>query len=146
MKLARATIAVLLPFTLVACSSEQESVESPAEAAMDAGEARVFDLPYLMRDLDNGLRVIIVAWLLTREAYGLRSLTPGVKYGAMHQARASSLWIGTQELPFQRDDKYALFLHRIKPGKQEHVGKIDGSETRYEVSRGGRREDRSCRQ
>ena len=60
MKLARAVITVLLPFTLVACSSEQESDESPAAAAVDVGVARVFDIPYLMQDLDNGLRVIIV--------------------------------------------------------------------------------------
>ncbi len=33
---------------------------SAAEAAETNGDDRIFDLPYLMRDLDNGLRVIIV--------------------------------------------------------------------------------------
>jgi zinc protease len=53
-------MAVTLAWTCVACgpsgpeSGEAESTESEQEMS------RIFDMPYLMRDLDNGLRVIVV--------------------------------------------------------------------------------------
>jgi zinc protease len=45
---------------LVACgqSADTPQPEAPAEAAAKAG--KIFDIPYLERDLDNGLRVVIV--------------------------------------------------------------------------------------
>ena len=51
-----ATLAVAL--ALGACSKSTEAPEATAEA--DAGPSKIFDMPYLMRDLDNGLRVIVV--------------------------------------------------------------------------------------
>jgi len=50
-------------FLLVACGGPQSNTPDDPEVAdsTDAvGEARIFDMPYLMRDLGNGLRVIIV--------------------------------------------------------------------------------------
>ena len=49
-----ATLAVAL--VLGACSKSTDTTESAA----DAGPSKIFDMPYLMRDLDNGLRVIVV--------------------------------------------------------------------------------------
>ena len=45
---------------LVACgqSADTPQPEAPVEAAAEAG--KIFDIPYLERDLDNGLRVVIV--------------------------------------------------------------------------------------
>jgi zinc protease len=53
-------MAVTLAWTCVACGpSEPESGEAePAESEQEM--SRIFDMPYLMRDLDNGLRVIVV--------------------------------------------------------------------------------------
>ncbi|MDJ0905289.1 MAG: pitrilysin family protein [Woeseiaceae bacterium] len=51
-----ATLVVAL--ALGACSKSTDAPESAAEA--DAGSSKIFDMPYLMRDLDNGLRVIVV--------------------------------------------------------------------------------------
>ena len=51
-----ATLAVAL--ALGACSKSTDAPEPAAEA--DAGPSKIFDMPYLMRDLDNGLRVIVV--------------------------------------------------------------------------------------
>ena len=60
------TLAVWLSFGCQA-SVEVETGEgagaqgaAPVSAAETGGDDRIFDLPYLMRDLDNGLRVIIV--------------------------------------------------------------------------------------
>ena len=47
------TLAVAL--SLVACSQSSDTPEPQA-----AEPSKIFDMPYLMRDLDNGLRVIIV--------------------------------------------------------------------------------------
>ncbi|MDH3266573.1 MAG: insulinase family protein, partial [Gammaproteobacteria bacterium] len=47
---------ISLAFLLAACSQD---AESPVAGA-DNGSAKIFDMPYLMRDLDNGLRVIVV--------------------------------------------------------------------------------------
>jgi zinc protease len=52
-----ATLAVAL--VLGACSKAPEPTETAATDAPAAGD-KIFDMPYLMRDLDNGLRVIIV--------------------------------------------------------------------------------------
>ena len=52
MKKLTATLAVAL--VLVACGKSSDSLDPEASAD------RIFDMPYLMRDLDNGLRVIIV--------------------------------------------------------------------------------------
>jgi zinc protease len=49
-----ATLAVAL--ALGACSKPSEAPETAA----DAGPSKIFEMPYLMRDLDNGLRVIVV--------------------------------------------------------------------------------------
>jgi zinc protease len=51
-----ATLVVAL--ALGACSKSTDTPEPVAEA--DAGPSKIFDMPYLMRDLDNGLRVIVV--------------------------------------------------------------------------------------
>lgn len=48
---------------LAACSQPNDGViPDDSAAAMSAGDSasRIFDMPYLMRDLDNGLRVIVV--------------------------------------------------------------------------------------
>ena len=52
-----ATLAVAL--VLGACSKAPEPTETAATDAPAAGD-KIFDMPYLMRDLDNGLRVIVV--------------------------------------------------------------------------------------
>lgn len=44
--------------SLVACGDTDKPGESVGEGA--ASSSRIFDIPYLMRELDNGLRVIIV--------------------------------------------------------------------------------------
>ena len=56
MKKLFAALAVAL--ALGACSKSNETPESAADAA--AGQSKIFDIPYLMRDLENGLRVIVV--------------------------------------------------------------------------------------
>ena len=48
--------ALSLALLLAACSKD---VESPVTEVAE-GPSKIFDMPYLMRDLDNGLRVIIV--------------------------------------------------------------------------------------
>jgi len=56
-------VGVLVSFFLVACGGPQSSApeNQPVVDSVDGSEAaRIFDMPYLMRDLDNGLRVIIV--------------------------------------------------------------------------------------
>jgi zinc protease len=63
-------IGLLVSLTLIGCSREPsvdtatatpDAAETATSAAPAAtGEERIFDMPYLMRDLDNGLRVIIV--------------------------------------------------------------------------------------
>jgi zinc protease len=52
----RLFVAMSVALLAVACS---KTAESPV---VDAGgaSAKIFDMPYLMRDLDNGLRVIVV--------------------------------------------------------------------------------------
>ncbi len=53
----------LVSLLLVACGGPQSSEPENQDAADTANaskEARIFDMPYLMRDLENGLRVIIV--------------------------------------------------------------------------------------
>ena len=47
---------VSLALALVACGQTSDS----PEADRAAGNSKIFDMPYLMRDLDNGLRVIVV--------------------------------------------------------------------------------------
>ena len=50
-------------FLIVACGGPDSNApedQQVAEMENVSEEARIFDLPYLMRDLDNGLRVIIV--------------------------------------------------------------------------------------
>ena len=49
-------------FLTAACGGADESPAptSTTDAPEDAVSSRIFDMPYLMRDLDNGLRVIIV--------------------------------------------------------------------------------------
>jgi len=54
MKILITTVSMAL--ALVACGQTSDS----PEAGMAAGDAKIFDMPYLMRDLDNGLRVIVV--------------------------------------------------------------------------------------
>jgi zinc protease len=54
MKKLIATLAVAA--TLVACSQSDETPKAEATAQ----PSKIFDMPYLMRDLENGLRVIIV--------------------------------------------------------------------------------------
>ncbi len=46
---------LLVAASLVAGCGQKEEIVEPAEKA-----AKIFDIPYLMRDLDNGLRVIVV--------------------------------------------------------------------------------------
>src|SRR5210317_950497 len=48
--------ALSLALLLAACSQD---VESPVTEVAE-GPSKIFDMPYLMRDLDNGLRVVIV--------------------------------------------------------------------------------------
>ncbi len=52
----RLIIALGAVLLAAACSETADSPVTPA----DSGSAKIFDMPYLMRDLDNGLRVIIV--------------------------------------------------------------------------------------
>jgi zinc protease len=49
-------------FFIAACGGADESPAptSTTDATEEAVSSRIFDMPYLMRDLDNGLRVIIV--------------------------------------------------------------------------------------
>jgi zinc protease len=46
--------------SLAACGGAEKPAEPAGEGADSAPAARIFDMPYLMRELDNGLRVIIV--------------------------------------------------------------------------------------
>ena len=58
--LVKKSILMLVVFGLImGCSQNQVKAESKESAAPKADD-KVFDLPYLMRDLDNGLRVIVV--------------------------------------------------------------------------------------
>ena len=53
----------LASILFVACGGPQSNAPDDQVVAASAGtdtEARIFDMPYLMRELDNGLRVIIV--------------------------------------------------------------------------------------
>ena len=52
----RLITAISLARLLAACSQDAES----PEMEIADGPSKIFDMPYLMRDLDNGLRVIIV--------------------------------------------------------------------------------------
>ena len=52
----RLIIAMSVALLAVACS---KTADSPVADA-DGASAKIFDMPYLMRDLDNGLRVIVV--------------------------------------------------------------------------------------
>ena len=52
----RLITALSLALFLAACSND---AESPVTVEAD-GPSKIFNMPYLMRDLDNGLRVIIV--------------------------------------------------------------------------------------
>jgi zinc protease len=55
--------AILTGALLVACGGSTPEFEPDAVRANDASgetKSRIFDMPYLMRELDNGLRVIIV--------------------------------------------------------------------------------------
>ena len=54
---------VLLGLVLSACGQSTDAPAPSEPAAADDGaesSAKIFDMPYLMRDLDNGLRVIVV--------------------------------------------------------------------------------------
>ncbi len=51
----RLIVAICIAFLISACSQRDDSRTGAAAAA-----AKIFDMPYLMRDLDNGLRVIVV--------------------------------------------------------------------------------------
>jgi len=56
-------IGVLAGLMVVACGQSQDIPAASDDSAGDTGAAsasRVFDMPYLMRDLENGLRVILV--------------------------------------------------------------------------------------
>jgi len=46
--------------SLAACGGAEKPAEPAGEGADSAPASRIFDMPYLMRELDNGLRVIIV--------------------------------------------------------------------------------------
>ncbi len=52
----RLIVATSVALLAVACS---KTAESPVADA-DSASSKIFDMPYLMRDLDNGLRVIVV--------------------------------------------------------------------------------------
>jgi zinc protease len=52
----RLITAISLALLLAACSQDAES----PEMEIADGPSKIFDMPYLMRDLDNGLRVIVV--------------------------------------------------------------------------------------
>ncbi|MGI9247804.1 MAG: insulinase family protein, partial [Woeseiaceae bacterium] len=45
---------------IAACGQKNETPEASETSEATAENSKIFDLPYLMRDLDNGLRVIIV--------------------------------------------------------------------------------------
>ncbi|MDH3532812.1 MAG: insulinase family protein, partial [Gammaproteobacteria bacterium] len=49
-------LVMLMPLLLLAAACSKPT----DDAAADAAAADIFDIPYLMRDLDNGLRVIVV--------------------------------------------------------------------------------------
>jgi zinc protease len=52
----RLIASLTVALALVACTQSSDTPEQEAAA----GPSKIFDMPYLMRDLDNGLRVIIV--------------------------------------------------------------------------------------
>ena len=53
--------ALCLVLSLVACGDSTESTqENMAQESVATESNKIFDIPYLMRDLDNGLRVIVV--------------------------------------------------------------------------------------
>jgi zinc protease len=56
-------IGAIVSLTLFGCGQSQDAAGPGDEAARDAGAvaaSRIFDMPYLMRELENGLRVIVV--------------------------------------------------------------------------------------
>jgi len=56
-------ICLIVGLALAACgrSGEEQGTPAPEDATAETGaSARIFDMPYLMRELDNGLRVIVV--------------------------------------------------------------------------------------
>ncbi len=55
----RLATVLLLSVMIAACGKPTEAPEAVSEAATQ-GSDKIFDMPYLMRDLDNGLRVIVV--------------------------------------------------------------------------------------
>jgi zinc protease len=58
----RLTTLILLVLFIMACNDPYDSSEPKADEAKrgDMENTKIFDMPYLMRDLDNGLRVIVV--------------------------------------------------------------------------------------
>lgn len=54
----RVLVAMSVALLAVACSKTANSPEMAAQ--VDGTSSKIFDMPYLMRDLDNGLRVIVV--------------------------------------------------------------------------------------
>lgn len=58
----RLTTLILLVLFIMACNDPYDSSEPKADEANrgDMENTKIFDMPYLMRDLDNGLRVIVV--------------------------------------------------------------------------------------
>jgi zinc protease len=52
----RLIVAIYIVFLMSACSQQSDDSRTGAASA----DAKIFDMPYLMRDLDNGLRVIVV--------------------------------------------------------------------------------------
>ncbi|MCH8117263.1 MAG: insulinase family protein [Proteobacteria bacterium] len=52
----RLIVAICIAYLVSACSQQTDDSRTGAAIA----DAKIFDMPYLMRDLDNGLRVIVV--------------------------------------------------------------------------------------
>ena len=55
----RLATVLVLSLMIAACGKPSEAPETASDTATQAGD-KIFDMPYLMRDLDNGLRVIVV--------------------------------------------------------------------------------------
>ena len=72
---------------LVACgqSADTPQPEAPVEAAAEAG--KIFDIPYLERDLDNGLRVVIVP----TDYPNIVTIQIPVQTGSRNEVEATSL-------------------------------------------------------
>ena len=58
-----ATLSATLLLAACGQSTEPPVTETTAEATAPAGPAKIFDMPYLKRDLENGLRVIMMCEL-----------------------------------------------------------------------------------